>query len=84
MSYEIHIIRSAEKEFDRLGGTVQKRIIKKISSLEENPRPKGAHKLSGREEYRIRVGVYRILYIINDENHVITIVAIGHRREIYN
>ncbi len=84
MSYEIHIIPSAEKEFDRLGGTVQKRIIKKIPSLEENPRPKGAHKLRGREEYRIRVGVYRILYIISAENHVITIVAIGHRREIYN
>lgn len=84
MSYEIHIVHSAEKEFDALSGTTQKRIIKKISFLEENPRPKGTCKLSGREEYRVRVGAYRILYIIDDVNHTVTIVAIGHRRDVYN
>ena len=52
-------------------------------SLEENPRPRGVQKLSGREEYRLRVGDYRILYVIDDGNHTVTIVAVGHRHEVY-
>ena len=83
MSYEVRILRSAEKEMDRLPATIRARLSQRILSLEENPRPRGIKKLSGREEYRLRAGSYRILYVIDDGNHTVTILAIGHRREVY-
>jgi mRNA interferase RelE/StbE len=83
VSYEVHTIRSAEKELDRLPTAVHARLSKRILALEDNPRPRGIKKLSGREEYRLRVGDYRILYIIDDKKHIITIFAVGHRREVY-
>jgi len=83
LGYEVRIIRSAEKELDNLPGTVYARLSKRIVSLGDNPRPIGVKKLSGREEYRLRVGTYRILYVIDDGNHTVTILAVGHRREVY-
>lgn len=68
---------------DRLPATIHTRLSKRILTLEENPRPRGIKKLSGRDEYRLRVGDYRILYTIDDENHTVTIIAVGHRREVY-
>jgi len=84
LGYEIRIIRSAEKELDNLPSTVYNRLSKRIISLGDKPRPVGVKKLSGREEYRLRVGDYRILYIIDDKNRTITILAVGHRREVYD
>jgi len=83
VSYEVRIVRSAEKELDRLSETVYARLSRKIIALEDNPRPRGVRKLSGREEYRLRVGDYRILYVIDDKNRVVTVFAVGHRREVY-
>ena len=83
MQYEIRIIRSAEKEMDKLPGTVRDRIINKILTLESNPRPKGAKKLSGRDEYRLRVSDYRILFIISDTDRIVTIISVLHRRDAY-
>jgi mRNA interferase RelE/StbE len=83
LSYEVGIVRSAEKEMDRLPGTVHARLSKRILFLQDNPRPRGVRKLSGREEYRLRVGDYRILYLIDDRNRVVTILAVGHRQEVY-
>jgi mRNA interferase RelE/StbE len=83
VSYRVYIIRSAEKDLNRLPINIFVRVSKRILSLESNPRPGNLKKLSGREEYRLRVGDYRVLYIINDKEQVITIVAVGHRREVY-
>ena len=83
MSYQVRIVPSAEKELDRLPTTVYARLTKRALSLGDNPRPRGVRKLSGREEYRLRVGDYRILYVIDDRNHIVTIMAVGHRREVY-
>ena len=83
MKYEIWILRSAEKEMDKLPTVVYSRISNRILSLENNPRPRGTKKLSGRDEYRLRVGNYRILYTISDSDSAVTIVAVGHRREAY-
>ncbi len=83
MSYEVRIVPSAEKEMNRLPSTVHARLSKRILSLEDNPRPRSVRKLSGREEYRLRVGDYRILYIIDDRNHTVTIRAVAHRRKVY-
>jgi len=69
---------------DRLPAAVHKRISRRILTLEDNPRFRGAKKLSGREEYRLRIGDYRVLYTIDDKNGVVIIFAVGHRREIYH
>ena len=83
MSYVVYLKRSAEKELSRLNSTVHGRVVKRLLSLEENPRPPGVRKLRGRDEYRLRVGHHRILYIINESEKKIEIVAVGHRKEVY-
>ncbi|MFP4062785.1 MAG: type II toxin-antitoxin system RelE family toxin [Halochromatium sp.] len=59
------------------------RILQRIETLREEPRPIGSEKLSGQERYRIRQGLYRIIYEIIDEHLVVTVVKIGHRRSVY-
>lgn len=83
MSYEVRIIRSAEKDLERFSLTVYTRLSIRILSLVNNPRPRGVKKLSGHAEYRLRVGDYRILYLIDDKRRIVTIIAVGHRREVY-
>ena len=84
MSYTVCIKRSAEKELDRLPIKVYDRIIKQLISLSDNPRPHGVKKLHGREGYRIRVGDYRILYVIDDNEKKVEIVSVAHRKEVYH
>ncbi len=81
--YEIRIKRSAEQEMDCLPSKVFSRISGKILKLESTPRPRGCKKLRGRHEYRLRVGDYRILYVVDDANLVVEIIAVGHRRDVY-
>ncbi len=83
MKYEVRIVRTAEKEMDKLPRAIHARISRRILSLEDNPRPRGAKKLGRREEYRLRVGDYRVLYTVDDKDSIVTIFAVGHRREVY-
>ncbi len=83
MKYELRILPSAEREIDKLSREVHDRISKKILTLEDNPRPVSVKKLSGREEYRLRIGDYRVLYTIDDKNGLAIILAVGHRKEVY-
>lgn len=59
------------------------RIIKRIDTLATEPRGNDSEKLSGQERYRVRQGVYRIVYEIQDELLIVTVVKIGHRKEVY-
>ena len=81
--YRITIKKSAAKELEALAKKDLQRIIKRIQTLAQNPRPDGSQKLSGKEQYRIRQGDYRIVYSIEDKDSLVDIVKIGHRREIY-
>jgi len=83
VKYELRIVRTAEKEMDKLPEAVHSRVSKRILSLQDNPRPRGIKRLSGGEEYRLRIGDYRALYTIDDTNLIVTIFAVGHRREVY-
>ena len=81
--YKITIKKSAAKELQEIPKRNLQKIVKRIQSLPENPRPTGSQKLSAQEQYRIRQGDYRIVYSIDDKELVIDIVKIGHRREVY-
>lgn len=83
MPYAVYLKRSAEKELDRLPKEVYDRIIKRLISLRDNPRPHGTKKLYGQEEYRVRVGDYRILYVIHEKEKRVEIISVAHRKEVY-
>jgi mRNA interferase RelE/StbE len=81
--YKIYFRQSALKELEKIPKKDLKRIIKRIETFSENPRPPGHEKLSGHERYRIRQGNYRIAYSIQDQDVTVWIVKVGHRRDIY-
>ncbi len=83
VSYSISILRRAQKALARLPKQDYGRVRDAIRALAENPRPPGARKLRDREGWRIRVGVYRVIYEIDDTSRVITVLDIGHRGDIY-
>jgi mRNA interferase RelE/StbE len=83
MPYQIIIKRSAEKELNALPAALRNRITNRLLALEENPRPVGIKKLQGEESYRLRVGDYRVLLTIDDQQQQVIIYAIGHRRDVY-
>jgi len=83
VKYEVRIVPAAEREMGKLPTPVHTRVSRRILSLEDNPRPRGAKKLSGQGEYRLRVGNYRVLYTIDDKGCMVTVFAVGHRREVY-
>lgn len=82
-NYKLVITKSAAKEMEKLPQADLTRIVARISELAINPRPEGCKKLSAQEKYRIRQGNYRILYQIQDHQLVITIVKVGHRKDVY-
>jgi len=82
--YKITISKVAQKQLDKLQDSLAERLITAIYTLMNNPRPAGYKKLKGRDAYRIRSGDYRIIYEIFDNILVINVVAIGHRKDIYN
>ncbi len=82
-AYRVLIKSAAEKEMDALSERLHKRISAKILRLAENPRPRGNRKLEGKDGYRFRVGAYRVLYTIEDGSRIVTVYAVGHRREVY-
>lgn len=83
MPYSVYLKRSAEKELDRLPAKIHDRIVKRLLSLRDNPRPPGMKELQSREGYRIRMGDYRILYWINEKEKRVEITSIAHRKEVY-
>ena len=81
--YKITVKRSAAKELEGIPKKDLRKVVKRIQSLAQKPRPHQAQKLSRQQQYRIRQGDYRIIYSIDDKNLIMDIVKIGHRRDIY-
>jgi mRNA interferase RelE/StbE len=83
--YRLVITETAAKEIEGVGQKRDRqRIIERIQSLSENPRPFGSEKLSGHQNrYRVRTGRYRIIYAILDEELVVHVVKVGDRKEVY-
>lgn len=83
MTYQVQIERPAQKALARIAQADQDRIIARIESLADDPRPSGVRKLTGREAWRIRIGNYRVIYEIDDDRLVVLVVQIGHRSSVY-
>jgi mRNA interferase RelE/StbE len=81
--YKVVLTKKAKKQLDKLSDIIAEPIFKAISGLEENPRPLGYKKLKGREGYRIRCGKYRIIYEIIETELIISVITLGHRKDIY-
>ncbi len=82
-NYKLVFKNSVAKDFRSIPNKDVIRILQRIEELRENARPIGSEKLSGQERYRIRQGVYRIIYEVADESLVVMVVKIGHRKHVY-
>ncbi len=82
-SYRVEIKRSAQREIQKLPSPDLKRVVAKIQQLALNPRMPDCKKLSSLEQYRVRVGQYRILYEIHDDVLLVTVVKVANRKEVY-
>ena len=82
-SYRIVFKKSVAKDLRPIPKKDVQRVLKRIDGLADDPRPAGAEKLSSDDKYRIRQGDYRILYAIKDDIITVTIVKVGHRRDVY-
>lgn len=84
MPYQIIIPKPVVKQLDLLPSTACEPVLKKIADLREAPRPRGCIKLKGYEgEFRIRIGDYRIRYLVDDGQSIVVILHCLHRREVY-
>ena len=81
MSYQVRLRRVAQKQLDRLVGRDYQAVARVISSLEQEPRPRVVKKLAESGLWRIRVGNYRVVYNINDEESLVTVVRVDKRSE---
>jgi mRNA interferase RelE/StbE len=81
--YEVRLQPEAARAYRRLHEPMLGRIRSAIEGLGTDPRPSGAVRLAGRDDYRIRVGDYRVVYAIDDGTHEVLAARIAHRREVY-
>ena len=81
--YKLFFKKSVKKDLLAIPTKDLKRILKKIESLGNDPRPTSCEKLSGQEKYRLRQGTYRIIYSIQDYELTVWVVKIGHRKDVY-
>jgi mRNA interferase RelE/StbE len=81
--YVLCILPRAEKELSTLDSKPYESVKKKIYGLRDNPRPPGCRKLADQPGWRIRVGDYRVVYEIDDAAKTVTVLRVGHRKEIY-
>ncbi len=84
MPYIVTLVRSAQRALTRLPAAVQTRVVGRIDSLAEEPRPPGAINVVGASNtYRIRVGDYRVIYEVQDTVLVVLVIRVGHRGDVY-
>jgi mRNA interferase RelE/StbE len=82
-AYKLFFKKSVQKDLVSVPKNDLKRILKRIETLAEDPRPPGCEKLTGQNRYRLRQGRYRILYSIQDDELTVWVVKVGHRKHIY-
>ncbi|MFB3922474.1 MAG: type II toxin-antitoxin system RelE/ParE family toxin [Terriglobia bacterium] len=83
MTYTLYILPRAQKELASLPKDDYVRVRDAIRELGNSPRPSGCQKLAGREGWRVRVGNFRVIFEIDDKSRTVTVLHIGHRRDVY-
>jgi len=83
VSYRVEITNQARKQFKKLPPKIQQQLTEKLTQLQDDPRPDGVVKLTADEGYRVRVGDYRIKYLIDDDAHLVTVTKLGPRQNFY-
>jgi len=84
MSYAVTLLRDAQKALDKMEEAQRGRMVRAMRLLEDDPRHSGVVKMAGTENlYRVRAGDWRIVYAIRDNELVVIVIRIGHRREVY-
>lgn len=81
--YRILVRKSVHKDLNHIPKKDVIRIVKAIGTLASDPRPPQSRKLSGEEKYRLRCGVYRVIYEIKDEELIVCVVRARHRKDAY-
>jgi mRNA interferase RelE/StbE len=84
MTYEIVFSKSAAKSLEKIPDPDYSKILRTVLALSTNPHPLGSLKLKGRNGYRIRQGNYRIIYEVIYKTLIVDVIAIGHRKDIYD
>ncbi len=85
VNYSVVVKSSAQKELDALDDAVFRRIDRRILALAENPRPAGCKKLKGyKDQWRVRIGDWRVVYVVDDSIKRVSITRVAHRREVYD
>jgi mRNA interferase RelE/StbE len=85
ISYTVEVKPAARRELEALADQVLSRVVRKLESLGQTPRPAGCKKLKGyKDQWRMRVGDWRVLYIIDDAAKLVSVTRIAHRREVYD
>lgn len=82
-AYKVYFRTSVEKDFVVIPKNDLKKILQRVRTLSDDPRPPGCEKLTGRDRYRIRQGRYRIIYSIQDKELTVWVVKVSHRKEVY-
>lgn len=84
MMYHVYITEKAFKQLSKLPKPIQKKISENIDALSDNPRPAQSKKLKGYDDlYRIRIADYRVVYEIVNQQVLITILRVAHRKDVY-
>ncbi|MGA7695494.1 MAG: type II toxin-antitoxin system RelE/ParE family toxin [Candidatus Sulfotelmatobacter sp.] len=84
-NYDVALTASAAKELKKLPGQLVARIVSRLESLTDNPRPPGCKKMQGGDrEWRIRIGDYRVVYTIDDAQLLVEVTRIRHRSGVYD
>jgi len=81
--YKVELRRRAQRALDKLPRTHFEAVVETVKQLAQTPRPRGMEKVKTAGLWRIRQGDYRIIYAIDDNEQLVTVVRMGHRREIY-
>ena len=81
--YSLFFKESVQKDLDGIPKKDLRKILSRIKSLAADPCPPGCEKLTGQDRYRLRQGRYRIVYAVQDEERTVTVVKVGHRKDIY-
>ena len=83
-SYAVEVKPPARKELEALPDDALARVVRKLETLAETPRPTGCKKLKGyKDHWRVRVGDWRVVFIIDDAAKSVSVTRIAHRREVY-